>query len=229
LSYLTDALGSVIRLNNEAGAKVVDYTYEPYGKTTADAVNDNPIQYTGRENDGATGFYYYRARYYSPLYQRFISEDPIGLAGGINKYAYVEGDPVLFSDPMGLVCTYSQSTGVMSCRDNSGNEYARCVGYAGNGDGVNNPALEGVQNVGPLPRGRYTIGEPRYSSNTGRNARNLTPDPANNMYGRSNFQWHGANADRDRGGGRNSSNGCIVTPPDCRLLPRSGEVLDVVP
>jgi RHS repeat-associated protein len=102
LSYLTDALGSVIRLNNEAGAKVVDYTYEPYGKTTADAMNDNPIQYTGRENDGATGFYYYRARYYSPLYQRFISEDPIGLMGGINKYAYVEGDPVFFSDPMGL-------------------------------------------------------------------------------------------------------------------------------
>lgn len=47
------------------------------------------FQYTSRENDG-TGLYYYRARYYSPEMQRFISEDPIRLWGGdINYFAYV--------------------------------------------------------------------------------------------------------------------------------------------
>jgi RHS repeat-associated protein len=102
LNYLTDALGSSIRLTDKTGVKVVDYTYDPYGNTTADATVDNPFQYTGRENDN-TGLYYYRARYYSPAMQRFISEDPIGLNGGINVYGYVEGNPIKFTDPYGLM------------------------------------------------------------------------------------------------------------------------------
>ena len=44
----------------------------------------------------------YRARYYHPGLQRFISEDPIGFEGGINVYAYVVNDPMSFSDPLGL-------------------------------------------------------------------------------------------------------------------------------
>jgi uncharacterized protein RhaS with RHS repeats len=47
--------------------------------------------------------YYYRARYYSPRLQRFISEDPIGFLGGdANVYAYVGEDPVSRRDPSGL-------------------------------------------------------------------------------------------------------------------------------
>jgi RHS repeat-associated protein len=61
-----------------------------------------PLQYTGRENDGATGLYYYRARYYSPQLDRFIAEDPIGLGGGTNYYAYADGDPLSAMDPLGL-------------------------------------------------------------------------------------------------------------------------------
>ena len=59
-----------------------------------------PFQYTGQENDG-TGLYYYRARYYNPVWGRFISSDPIGFGGGMNTYAYVGGDPVNFTDPTG--------------------------------------------------------------------------------------------------------------------------------
>jgi RHS repeat-associated protein len=87
-------------LTDKTGVKVVDYTYDPYGNTTADATIDNPFQYTGRENDN-TGLYYYRARYYSPNQQRFISEDPIRLNGGINVYAYVGGNPISYIDPEG--------------------------------------------------------------------------------------------------------------------------------
>jgi len=47
------------------------------------------LAYTGREPD-AGNVYYYRARYYNPVLQRFIIEDPIGLRGGINVYAYVK-------------------------------------------------------------------------------------------------------------------------------------------
>jgi uncharacterized protein RhaS with RHS repeats len=50
--------------------------------------------------------YYYRARYYSPELQRFISEDPIRLAGGdVNYYAYVGNNPVNWIDPLGLFGT----------------------------------------------------------------------------------------------------------------------------
>ena len=46
--------------------------------------------------------YYYRARYYEPGIARFISEDPIGFAGGFNTHTYVDGDPVANTDPSGL-------------------------------------------------------------------------------------------------------------------------------
>lgn len=44
----------------------------------------------------------FRARYYDPAINRFISEDPIGLAGGDNIYAYAYDDPIDLADPFGL-------------------------------------------------------------------------------------------------------------------------------
>ena len=74
--------------------------YEPYGEVTSTGTSDNSYQYTGRENDG-NGLYYYRARYYSQSLKRFISEDPMGLAAGLNSYSYVHDDPLNRFDPMG--------------------------------------------------------------------------------------------------------------------------------
>jgi RHS repeat-associated protein len=99
--FLTDALGSTRALTDGTGAITTRYSYEPFGKTTVNGTDTNAVQYTGRENDG-TGLYYYRARYYHPGLHRFVSEDPIGFAGGINTYAYVGGNPVSFVDPLGL-------------------------------------------------------------------------------------------------------------------------------
>jgi len=45
--------------------------------------------------------FYHRARWYDPQARRFISEDPIGLDGGINLYAYVENNPLNMVDPYG--------------------------------------------------------------------------------------------------------------------------------
>jgi RHS repeat-associated protein len=101
--FLTDALGSTRALTDDAKAIGTRYQYEPFGETTTSgAVSANPSQYTGRENDG-TGLYYYRARYYHPTLKRFISEDPIGLAGGINYYEYVSANPMSNTDPSGNV------------------------------------------------------------------------------------------------------------------------------
>jgi RHS repeat-associated protein len=101
VNFMTDALGSTIALADGAGSILGEYTYEPFGTEAGPAV-DNAFQYTGRENDG-TGLYYYRARYYHPQLQRFISEDPIGLAAGdVNFYVYVANKPLGFVDPLGL-------------------------------------------------------------------------------------------------------------------------------
>ncbi|MGW8391821.1 RHS repeat-associated core domain-containing protein [Pseudoduganella sp. HUAS MS19] len=101
-TYLTDHIGSILALKDLAGRDVVAYSYDSFGNSEASAVDGNPFQFTGRENDG-TGLYYYRARYYSPTKHRFVQSDPIGLAGGINTYAYVENNPILDKDPLGLM------------------------------------------------------------------------------------------------------------------------------
>jgi RHS repeat-associated protein len=99
---LRDALGSVVAQTDASGAIQTSYSYEPFGKTTTSGTtNSNTQKYTGREDDG-TGLYYYRARYYSATLQRFISEDPVGVIGGINLYAYVGNNPISFTDAFGL-------------------------------------------------------------------------------------------------------------------------------
>lgn len=109
-SLLSDALGSTLALADPSGVLQSSYSYEPYGQTTQTGVaSDNLVQYTGREND-STGLYYYRARYYDPTKGRFTQADPIGLAGGINQFAYVGGNPTRFVDPLGLDKTIWSST-----------------------------------------------------------------------------------------------------------------------
>jgi len=70
--------------------------------TPSATASSNNLTFTGREDDG-TGVLYYRARYYSPRLQRFLSEDPLGFGGGdTNLYRYVGNTPQLASDPTGL-------------------------------------------------------------------------------------------------------------------------------
>jgi RHS repeat-associated protein len=99
-SYLRDGLNSTVALTNSSAATVANYSYSPYGDSFGSGAT-TPLQYSGRENDGATGLYYYRARFYSPQLGRFLSEDPIGLRGGTNYYAYVNGNPISYRDSSG--------------------------------------------------------------------------------------------------------------------------------
>jgi RHS repeat-associated protein len=116
MSLLADALGSTVALADSSSINT-SYTYEPFGKTTVTGSNANPYQFTGRENDG-TGLYFYRARYYSPTYQRFIAQDPalellessrLRLGPGdsvntqlLNAYTYSANSPLSLKDPFGL-------------------------------------------------------------------------------------------------------------------------------
>jgi len=82
------------------------YRYDPFGNGQGNNVNNvpNPLQFAGREYDAETQLYYDRARYIDPAVGRFVSEDPIGLDGGINLYAFVGNDPVNGWDPSGTKC-----------------------------------------------------------------------------------------------------------------------------
>jgi RHS repeat-associated protein len=101
--FLSDALGSTVALSDDTGGLPTSYTYAPFGAPSlSGSVTANAFNYTGRENDG-TGLHYYRARYYHPTLQRFISEDPLEFeANDLNLYAYVVNQPTGLADPLGL-------------------------------------------------------------------------------------------------------------------------------
>ncbi len=80
-NFLTDALGSTLALTDSSGTVQTSYTFEPFGNTsTSGSATTNSFAYTGRELD-AGNLYFYRARYYNPALQRFISEDPNRVPG----------------------------------------------------------------------------------------------------------------------------------------------------
>lgn len=99
--YLTDAIGSVIALADEAGTKVNTYSYSPRGVQRAgtSAQVPQPYRFAGGFQD-PTGLYHYAARSYDPNIGRFTSPDPSGQEK--NPYLYAEGDPVDRIDPTGL-------------------------------------------------------------------------------------------------------------------------------
>lgn len=100
--FLADHLGSTNGLTDNTGALSASNSYDSVGNATSGTFPTR-YQFTGREFDKFTGLQYSRARYYDPNLGRFISEDPIGLAGGdVNLYGYVRNLPVNRKDPLGL-------------------------------------------------------------------------------------------------------------------------------
>jgi RHS repeat-associated protein len=102
---------------------VNQYSYLPFGEAqTATEGVTNRIRYAGRELESMSGLYYNNARWYDPQLHRFISEDPIGIAGGLNLYSYTANDPVNFVDPSGLdyICYFYVSEWEMTTHDANG-------------------------------------------------------------------------------------------------------------
>lgn len=93
--YMPEYPGHVAALVNGKGETVNTYAYDTWGRPSAGTQEQvsQPLRWGAREYDGATGLYYVRARYYDPQLQRFIGEDPIGLSGGLNPYAFAWNNP----------------------------------------------------------------------------------------------------------------------------------------
>jgi RHS repeat-associated protein len=100
--YHQDHIGSISAITDRKGGVMQSFTYSAFGQVQRAAGGGIArLKYTGRDDD-ETGLYYYRARYYDPRIGRFISEDPMGYAAGINFYAYANNNPVNANDPSGL-------------------------------------------------------------------------------------------------------------------------------
>ena len=108
---LTDHLGTVTALADDAGAVAESYAYDAWGNITVYDENDveipqsqygNRFTFQGREYSWATGLYNFRARWYDPETGRWLSKDPIGISGGLNQYVAFGNNPVNFRDPLGL-------------------------------------------------------------------------------------------------------------------------------
>ncbi|MFC1727442.1 RHS repeat domain-containing protein [Patescibacteria group bacterium] len=98
----SDHLGSTALVSNEAGNLVSQQNYYPYGSTrNSQGFMPGEREYTSQVSDQAqTGLYYYNARYYDPVTGLFTQADD--LDDNLNRYQYVNSNPILFDDPTGF-------------------------------------------------------------------------------------------------------------------------------
>ena len=97
-----DHLGTPIEMTDRTGKTVWEATYQAWGEVeTVSGSLKQPFRFQGQYFDEESGLHYNRFRYYDPSSGRFVSQDPIGLEGGINLYEYVP-NPVGWIDPFGL-------------------------------------------------------------------------------------------------------------------------------
>jgi RHS repeat-associated protein len=105
----------VLGLFNGSNQVVNQYRYLPFGEPESGYPQEaigNILKFQAREFDAYPRLYYFRARWYDPDLARFVSEDPIRLAGGINPYAFAHNNPASFRDPSGLLpCDIMMGTG----------------------------------------------------------------------------------------------------------------------
>ena len=101
--FINDHLGTPQQLVTATGTIVWQAAYDPYGQAQpqVETVKNN-LRFPGQYFDAETGLHYNWNRYYDPATGRYLTPDPIGLDGGINLFSYVSGNPVNYTDPLGL-------------------------------------------------------------------------------------------------------------------------------
>ncbi|WP_339468679.1 RHS repeat domain-containing protein, partial [Pseudomonas sp. EL_65y_Pfl1_R83] len=101
--YQLDHLGTPQELTAPDGEIIWSAHYRAYGEISRLDIGkvDNPLRFQGQYFDQESGLHYNRHRYYNPDVGRYLTPDPVKLAGGINAYRYVL-NPTGWVDPLGL-------------------------------------------------------------------------------------------------------------------------------
>ncbi len=115
--YQCDHLGTPMELTDEHGHIAWAGQYKAWGEVKEERSDwakqhglSNPIRFQGQYHDHETGLHYNRYRYYDPQAGRFIVQDPVRYAGGLNLYAFAP-DPLNWIDPLGLTkCPRNKKT-----------------------------------------------------------------------------------------------------------------------
>jgi RHS repeat-associated protein len=103
--YHADGNGNITALLNQRNEIVARYLYDPFGNLLSKSgpmADFNRMRFSSKEVHLQSGLYYYGLRYYGPNFQRWLNQDPIGEAGGINLYRFVRNAPLNRIDPIGL-------------------------------------------------------------------------------------------------------------------------------
>jgi RHS repeat-associated protein len=106
----TDHLNTPRRITRPSDAAIVwRWDSDPFGTTSADEDPDGDqtefvyhLRFPGQYLDEETGLHYNYFRDYDSVTGRYVESDPIGLRGGLNTYAYANGNPILLFDSLGL-------------------------------------------------------------------------------------------------------------------------------
>lgn len=167
-----DGLGNITAVIDAAtGNTIARYDYGPYGEIVGESgeVEACPFRYQSKWWDAAAGLNYFGYRHYSPRLGRWISRDPLGEAGGMNLYAYCEGDPVNKHDALGMDVFTDQEMGLWTnhwavpsdIRALQGGVYLvqqLAAHGAANGGGAFNPMLDDAWRISPAVALGYSFG-----------------------------------------------------------------------
>ena len=164
--YLFDPQGNVATRLDASGQVLSTDQYDAWGNLLSGGDTTGPSGYRaqfGYYTDHETGLILCGHRYYDPAAGRWLTRDPIGIAGGLNVYGYCGGDPVSFTDPWGLCWdrnrpydAYKDTGPGLLNRDTLGNladEYAARMAQVPGGPG-RDPSLPGYI----PPEARYADG-----------------------------------------------------------------------
>ena len=168
-SYLYDGNGNAVSLVDGSQTPAAAYAYEPFGlQIMSNGSLDQPMRFSTKRYDSSTGLIDFGYRYYSPALGRWLSLDPIAEKGGINLYAYVGNNPIMRSDPYGLmncfqktVCALGICISIWVCPDDFPEPGIPCTGTAcgqelpdppdkGKGNGGNGGGQSKCMGPGPI-------------------------------------------------------------------------------
>ncbi len=128
--YEQDGKGNVVGVHTNGVANQT-LSYDPWGNLeslSSSGSDTTQLRWKGLLWEEGPKLYYMRARWYDPVTRRFVSPDPLGLAAGINQYAFAGGDPINGSDPGGMEACDGG--------DDSSDEYFCDPGGGDNGPGT---------------------------------------------------------------------------------------------